>query len=439
MITNILPAEATHTTLDLFEKQPLLVTFDNAFTQKIGPSYSPDGPMLEFEVLGDRNNFIDLQKILLEVKCKITRTNNGNLRTGADAASTDAPYFSNNALHSLFSECSVSANGVKISNTNGNYAHKAFIETEFSSGKTAKNTWLACQGYFYENEPGKVDGSDGRAADVTPRKASVALSAENYFIGRPASDILTCDKHLVSGVTLRISFRRANTDFAVISESDKHYKINIIEANLYVRKMTVTDHVISAIEKTMLKTPAVYRFTEVLPRTFLATAGVRSWRQEDVFSKEPVRRLVLAMTTNAQYLGTNVTNPFHYQKFDLSQIVIYRNGQPIVGTPMSTTIDKRVYFNTLEALDFLDKGGHGISLGEYPDHYIMAFDLTSTQEASHEFIHPELTNCSISVELTFATDLTNNVEILFLGEKSSAFYVNSDRKVTKNTLITYPT
>ena len=225
----------------------------------------------------------------------------------------------------------------------------------------------------------------------------------------------------------------------MISESDKHYKINIIEANLYVRKMTVTDHVISAIEKTMLKTPAVYRFNEVLPRTFLATAGVRSWRQEDVFSKEPVRRLVLAMTTNAQYLGTNVTNPFHYQKFDLSQIVIYRNGQPIVGTPMSTTIDKRVYFNTLEALDFLDKGGHGISLGEYPDHYIMAFDLTSTQEASHEFIHPELTNCSISVELTFATDLTNNVEILFLGEKSSAFYVNSDRKVTKNTLITYPT
>ena len=107
MITNILPAEATHTTLDLFEKQPLLVTFDNAFTQKIGPSYSPDGPMLEFEVLGDRNNFIDLQKILLEVKCKITRTNNGNLRTGADAASTDAPYFSNNALHSLFSRFSL--------------------------------------------------------------------------------------------------------------------------------------------------------------------------------------------------------------------------------------------------------------------------------------------------------------------------------------------
>ena len=62
MIPNILPAEATHTTLDLFEKQPLLITFDNAFTQKVGPSYSPDCPVLEFEVLGDRNKLIDLQK-----------------------------------------------------------------------------------------------------------------------------------------------------------------------------------------------------------------------------------------------------------------------------------------------------------------------------------------------------------------------------------------
>ena len=439
MITNLLPAEATHTTLDLFEKQPLLITFDNAFTQKVGPSYSPDGPMLEFEVLGDRNNFIDLQKFLLEIKCKISRNNDGDLRTGTDATNTDAPYFSNNALHSLFSECTVSANGVKISNTNGNYAHKAFIETEFSSGKTAKNTWLACQGYYYEDEPAKIDGTDGRADDVAARKALVANSQENYFIGKPASDILTCDKHLLSGVTLRISFRRSTNDFAVISESNKHYKVKIIEANLYVRKTTIADHALTAIEKTLLKTPAVHRYTEVLPRTFLATTGIRSWSHEDIFSKEPVRRMIIAMATNQAYLGTNRTNPFHYQKFNLSQIVVYRNGQPIVGTPVSTTFNHRIYFNTLEALDFLDKGGHGITLDNYPNHFILAFDLTSTQEASHDFIHPELTNCSISVQLTFDGALAANVEILFLGERSSTFYVNSERKVTKNSIITYPT
>ena len=54
MISNILPTEATHSSLDLFEKPALLVTFDGSFCQKVGPVYSPNGPMLEFEVARDK-------------------------------------------------------------------------------------------------------------------------------------------------------------------------------------------------------------------------------------------------------------------------------------------------------------------------------------------------------------------------------------------------
>ena len=60
MIANLLPNEATHSSLDLFEKRALLVTFDGSFCQKLGPVYSPDGHMLEFAVTGDRYNFIEL-------------------------------------------------------------------------------------------------------------------------------------------------------------------------------------------------------------------------------------------------------------------------------------------------------------------------------------------------------------------------------------------
>ena len=149
--------------------------------------------------------------------------------------------------------------------------------------------------------------------------------------------------------------------------------------------------------------------------------------------------MIIAMATNEAHLGINCTNPFHYQKFNLSQIFIYRNGQPIVGTPVLTTFNHRIYFNALEAVDFLDKGGHGITLDNYPKPFILAFDLTSTQEASPDFIHLERTNCSISVQPSFDGALAANVEILFLGERSSTFYVNSERKVTKNSIITYPT
>ena len=40
----------------------------------------------------------------------------------------------------------------------------------------------------------------------------------------------------------------------------------------------------------------------------------------------------------------------------------------------------------------------------------MALDLTSTQEASHGFIHPKMTSCTISVRLKFDEPLGENVE-----------------------------
>ena len=257
------------------------------------------------------------------------------------------------------------------------------------------------------------------------------------MFGKIACDFLSCDKRLISGVTARLSLRRSPNDFVVMSEDNgKHYQVQITEANFYVRKMTVADFVLSLIEKTLLKSPAVFNYIEVLPRTFLATTGVQSWRREDGFAKKPVRRMIVAMSTNEAYLGTNRSNRFNYQKFRLNEIIVYRNGLPFAGTPISTTDNKRIYYNTLEALDFVYNNSHGISLANYSNHYIMAFDLTSTQEASHDFIHPELTNCTISVELKFDAPFAGNIELLFMGERASTVYVRSDRKIAKNTLMT---
>ena len=54
----------------------------------------------------------------------------------------------------------------------------------------------------------------------------------------------------MSGVTLRIAFRRSIDDFVIMSDdAAKHYKVKIVEANLYVRKMTLNDDFVSDIEK----------------------------------------------------------------------------------------------------------------------------------------------------------------------------------------------
>ena len=188
----------------------------------------------------------------MEIKCKIVQYSGADLKfdgaATADTAKTDASYFCNNVLHSLLSDCTVSANGLKCSNANGNYAHKSFIETEFSHNKDAKKTWLAHKGYSYEE-----DSSAMKAGKIARRKNSVRESAECTFYGKIAVDFFTIDKHLLSCVPLRIAFRRSIDDFVIVSDdAAKHYKVKIVEANLYIRKMTLHNDVVSATEKTCL-------------------------------------------------------------------------------------------------------------------------------------------------------------------------------------------
>ena len=68
---------------------------------------------------------------------------------------------------------------------------------------------------------------------------------------------------------------------------------------------------------------------------------------------------------------------------------------------------------------------------------MMVFDLISTQQASHDFIHPELTNCSISFELKFSVALPNNIEIFIIDEKASTIFVDSADSVEEYQRITF--
>ena len=111
-------------------------------------------------------------------------------------------------------------------------------------------TWFACQGSNCEDNLSGIDGAIGRAEDVAERKRIVAASSEFCLFDNIACDFLSCDKHFIRSVTIRFSLRRSANDFVITSEHrDKHYRVEITEANLYVIEMIVTDFVLSSMEK----------------------------------------------------------------------------------------------------------------------------------------------------------------------------------------------
>ena len=93
----------------------------------------------------------------------------------------------------------------------------------------------------------------------------------DFLWKRSCKAFFTCDQHILSCVTQRSSFLQSNDDFAVNPDDDaKSYQVEIIEALLYSRKMTLNNGVISAIEKTLLRSPSFSPYLETMTKSFLA-------------------------------------------------------------------------------------------------------------------------------------------------------------------------
>ena len=104
-------------------------------------------------------------------------------------------------------------------------------------------------------------------AVFTGRQAETRESKLVSFIDKVAEDVYSWHKHLLSGVTLRSSFLRSRPKYCSIYDANvKECKIELSQAILYVRKLTVSENVYSVIETTLLKTPAIYRNTEIIPK-----------------------------------------------------------------------------------------------------------------------------------------------------------------------------
>ena len=435
-VVSHLPIPVTHSGLQLFETPRVQTSFDRGYTEAVYSKTTLNGPTLEFEISGERNTYIDLRSIHLKTKVSLESWNNTN---GAFEAITDVETdpgcLINNGMHGIFSNVEVFLQGVLIYSANANYPHKAYIETELSHTEACKNTWLITQGYNYEKEPSTADN-----AAMVARRAANADGAWNDFYGRLAVDFFNTDKFLLPGVTLRIKLVRASPEFAVVVlppdkvTPNSKYRINITEASLFVHKVEVSETEYVKIERDLLLGPMLIEYMETIPKTYIVGIGQHQLIEEDIMNGAPIKRLVLAMSTNVAFRGTYKTNPHHYTKFDLRHVRLYRDGLAVGSTPLQIDgQNTRAYYNTIHALN-VAHGGNGIPLADFNDHFILVFSLTADLETSDSTTRPELTGGRLRLHLEFGTAPTEPIEVFLLGERKSAVYIDKDRNVLKNAL-----
>ena len=399
------------------------------------------GPQLDFFVTAENKNCRDLNRICLAVEICIYQPDGSEKLEPADVDLI----FANNTLHSLFSLVEMFLNGKLISSSNNNYHHLAFIETELTTDIGGKLTWAPCKGYRYR--------ANAKSSQEVKEKASAEFRKGDQFnlelYGAPHIDFLDCERLLLPGVTLHLRFYRSPNNCALesvgtwsaadIKRVDQTpYSVVIEKASLFVNKVVLSDSVKVSIERALTKSPAVYPYIESLNKSFIIQAGQNCFVKENNFGTEPVRRLTVCMVRNKFFRGSTFENtPFQYQKFQLSKIEIQRgNGVPIAGTPIDTTKNTRLFYNTICALGFT-RGGKGIEITDFEEnHYFLVFDLTPSREAGKSLtLFPELTGAGITLKLHFSEALTKPVELFLVGERFSQVFIDATRNISKNSLI----
>ena len=412
----MVPAPATHTSLDLFERPSVLVNFDSGIEVEQFPLYQVDSPSIEFELRTDRNIYLDLRSIKLHVSISVVHVDGTKLTKEKDGN----VYLVSNTLHSLFNNVDVSINGNIVETSNGLYSHKAYLSTEWSHTEACKSTKLTLQGYRYDADP-------SQPATAQALNNAINTSEPLFYFGKLAIDFFSTNKMLYPGNRLNIRLVKNLPDFVVQNADVNKYGIRFNRVSLYVRQHEVSEHVHMALSSQLARQPASYYYMSQIAKTFIIPQGQNERVEENIFNSKPIRTLGIAMNTNANFNGHSSTTPYHYQKFDLFRLEISRNGLVLWDVKLSDN-NTRMYYTTLESLHF-EEHGPNIPLHDYKNHFFMLFDLTSTTESNVEVYYPELVGGQIRLKMYFSKALEQPLEVLLLGETLSMCSIKSTDEV----------
>ena len=425
--------------LDLFSLPPTQTAVDGSQWVEHSPvSTITSSSPIEFIVSGSGEDYMDLNKTLLEVKACIKTTNNSPM----DAAVAVAPI--NNTLHSLFSQIDVSLNDVNVSSATTTYPYRAYIETHLNYGTDAKKSRLQAAMYFIDDNLTVSypipDSSSARNMGLKRRHGICTANPTFDMIGPLHVDVFNQSKYMLNGVTMKVRMTRSKDSLVLMAKSDvtESFKVDILSAKLFVRKLKITPSLCLAHERILQQKTAKYPITRVECKVIHLPQGQKSFTHDNLFLGQLSKRIVLGLVDNCAFNGDISLNPYNFQHCNLNYLAVHLDGQQVPWAPLQPSFSGSSY---IRAFYTQFTGGDGISsdtgntIGREQfvnGHALYCFDLTPDLSSScgHHFSVTKSGNLRLEPAFEVALSITGNV--LVYSEFDNVIEIDKDRKVTRN-------
>jgi len=423
--------ECTKSELDLFSVPPTQTSIESGTYVEYHPisSITGSGP-IEFDISASGEDYMDLANSYLFVKAKIQRADGANM----DNADQVGPV--NNFLHSMFSQIDIQLNGTLVSSSTNTYPYRAYIENLLSYGPAAKNSHLTAA-LFYKDTAGKMDHTNPLADDANSGlKTRATFTNRNRVVdlmGRLHSDIFFQPRYMLNDVNVKIRMTRSRNEFALVWAGDNAFRVSIVSAALFVRKVKLNPSVYLAHAKTLETGMAKYPIRRVVCKTFTIPTGYRDVSHEKLFSGQLPVRLVIGCVDNDAFNGNNAKNPFNFKHFSLTELALYLDGQQQGIKPIKANFGSNEFVRSYMTLfsgtgkDNRDEG-NDLERKEYEHGYTLyAFDLTPDLGDNEHFNLAK--QGSVRLDMKFGAALPNTVTVVAYAEFESVIEIDRSRNV----------
>jgi len=145
---------------------------------------------------------------------------------------------------------------------------------------------------------------------LAARRRLAARSAVMDIMGRLHADIFFQERYMLNEVNVKIKLIRSKDAFCLIR--GVNYKVKIIHASLFVRKVKLMPSVFIAHAKALERGTAKYPIRRVACKSFTIPERYRNVNHEKLFSGQLPTRIVIDLVDNRAFNGDRERNPFNF-------------------------------------------------------------------------------------------------------------------------------
>lgn len=421
--------ECSKSELDLFQIAPTQTCIEKSLYIEVPPlSALTEAAPLDFFIAGNGEDYIDLNNTLLYVCCKIVKEDGTNIDRNAKVGLVNYP------IASIFSQLDITLGDRLISQSNNCYPYRAFIESVLNYSGEALETQFST-GLFYKDSPGYHEDTalDGDNEGFIQRAALTAQSRKLDLLGHLHADIFFQEKLMLNGVDVKIKLTRNKDTFCILSGEQDAFKLQILSASLFVKKVKVTPGVRLGHAEALLTANAKYPVDRVGMKVFSIAAGSRVTNQENLFLGQLPKQVVIGFVDNDAFSGNFAKNPFNFKHYDINFVALYVDGEQVPAKPLQPDFEAgnsvREYMNLVQtAGKHLKDKSLLINRDEFAKGYtLFAFDLSPDQECADHYSLIKTGN--LRAEIRFARALPHTINMVVYGVFDNVIEINHRRNV----------